>query len=779
MELILENLVQGVSIKPHTFYIRGARIIGRLALDEVTTEAGLTFDTCHFTEGFSGRDMSVSRLSLINSIVESNGTSQHSALDLAGANVAKGFDLQRTSAYNENGSAFNAAGSTFQGEVNLRQFVARGAGQAGAVEMAYTRFSRSFILSGATIVNESGPALQCVRIEVAGDVLMDRNFVASGASPQGSLCLASAVIAGDLRLSSATILNDSGPAVHADGMKVLKNLKLDLRFRADGEGDEGALRIAGAEVLGQIDMSNATIKNSSGSGLVADGLVARSGVFLDGTFNATGNGPRGTVMLKGAQISGTFNMSGATLINRTGPALVADGLTLDADAFFDNDFSAQSSFDSGCVRLNNARIVGPFVVSGLMENDCGPALNSDGISVHNGIILQDKFSAIGVGETGAIRMVGADVGSQLVFREGEITNLSGPALVADSMTIGGSLILAEVHVTSSGPDGAVRIAGSSIAGQVDLDSVHIVSTAGPALMAEGLSATKDAIFSGHFEVRKTWGNGALVLDGAKIDGSLVLSSARVSISEGVAFSGVGMQVRASAYLNGSFASSSGGNSTIDVQNCKIGGSLTLNGSEGPSTWKLDGLTYGGYPSIGFSKWLGILTQSTLEYRPQPYQQLAAAARAAGHDGDARRALIAQRNDQVTRGTLSRREKGWARFTGITLGYGYEPWRALIGVFLIFLLACLACLMPGALAQSVANPNPLAPTAAISCRVSEILQVAVNMSVPLVSSSSSIDCAATATPQGGLLSIAAVILNAAGWAFTALFAAGFTSAVRRP
>ena len=85
------------------------------------------------------------------------------------------------------------------------------------------------------------------------------------------------------------------------------------------------------------------------------------------------------------------------------------------------------------------------------------------------------------------------------------------------------------------------------------------------------------------------------------------------------------------------------------------------------------------------------------YAAQPYQQLAAAYRNEGHDSDVRAILIAQRRDQIARGGLARTDLWWARFTGWLLGYGYQPWRALL-------------YLAGVLAVSVALTLPLGPPA---------------------------------------------------------------------
>jgi hypothetical protein len=63
---------------------------------------------------------------------------------------------------------------------------------------------------------------------------------------------------------------------------------------------------------------------------------------------------------------------------------------------------------------------------------------------------------------------------------------------------------------------------------------------------------------------------------------------------------------------------------------------------------------------------------------------------------------------------------------------------------------------------------------------EVFQVAVDMAIPLVSISTGSSCQITTTTPGGqFVAWAGVFLAFAGWALTALFAAGFTRAIRQP
>ena len=81
------------------------------------------------------------------------------------------------------------------------------------------------------------------------------------------------------------------------------------------------------------------------------------------------------------------------------------------------------------------------------------------------------------------------------------------------------------------------------------------------------------------------------------------------------------------------------------------------------------------------KWLALQPAG---YRPRPYRQLAQVLREEGRDDGAVEVLIAQRVAQRRFGNLSASERAWNLMLEATIGYGYDPLRALwwIGGFVI-------------------------------------------------------------------------------------------------
>ena len=114
---------------------------------------------------------------------------------------------------------------------------------------------------------------------------------------------------------------------------------------------------------------------------------------------------------------------------------------------------------------------------------------------------------------------------------------------------------------------------------------------------------------------------------------------------------------------------------------------------------------------------------------------------------------------------------------LTLGYGYQPWRALIGLVAAVGIAVILAVVlgdHGALAQVRTPPTP----ASVACTVVERIGVGLDVAAPLVATNSAARCAATDTATGQALTISGWILRLLAWGFATLFVAGFTSAVRK-
>jgi hypothetical protein len=335
-------------------------------------------------------------------------------------------------------------------------------------------------------------------------------------------------------------------------------------------------------------------------------------------------------------------------------------------------------------------------------------------------------------EQGTIRLLAAHLGT-LDCSGARLENSVGPALDADGLRVDQSVFLRDgFAATSASEQGTIRLLGAHL-GVLYCGGARLENTVGPALNADGFRVDQDVLLDDGFTATSADGQAVLVLTGARIGGTLRLDTDRV----------------------------------------------THLAQDHRSLIQLDGLTYSGLPRpASLRRWLTMLREHTPGYAAQPYQHLAAAYRAAGHDRDARTILIAQRRDQIQRAGLAGSERAWGRLTGITLGYGYQPWRALL-----LLLATLATAVTlsvtgghnGGLAQEPAITGAVATTA---CTTIDQIGVGLDLGTPLINTGARDRCQPTNTAAGQTLTIAGWLLRLLAWAFATLFIAGFTSAVRK-
>jgi hypothetical protein len=178
-------------------------------------------------------------------------------------------------------------------------------------------------------------------------------------------------------------------------------------------------------------------------------------------------------------------------------------------------------------------------------------------------------------------------------------------------------------------------------------------------------------------------------------------------------------------------------------------------------------------------WLSLLREGTPGYAAQPYQQLAAGYRALGDDQQDRGILMAQRDDQLARTHPRWPERLWGRITKVTLGYGYQPWRALWFLAGVVVVSCVLAVVlgaHGALAQTTDTAAPGQP-----CTVIQQVSVGLDLNLPVGTSVARASCDLTKDPAsttGAWLTALGWVLRVLAWVFAALFIAGFTSAVRK-
>jgi hypothetical protein len=544
-----------------------------------------------------------------------------------------------------------------------------------------------------------------------------------------------------LSLFRCLIEHSTGPPIDAARMDASNFISLSESV-VNANTKDGAVILSGARIGGDVDCSDAEIRNESGSALLADGLRVDRDVSLSGVFEGTG---AEVVSMASAHVGGDLHISGGKIRNKSrpdlsvddvpsGPALYADDLRVDRDLVLGEGFEAVSVTEDAAVVLSHAHVGGRLITWGgaKLRSESGPALLADGLQVDRDLRLGNGFEVVGGGETAAVVLSHAHIGGRLFFWGGTISNQSGPAVHAHGLQVDMDLFLRDEFVVfSAGHEPGVSLRGARIGGDFDCSGAWIRNESGPALDADTLRVGRNAFLRGDFRAVGNTEQAVVNLTEAHIAGVIELVPSAVE-----------------------------------------------NRSHPESLFSIDGLTYSGIP-LGLDtshEWLQLLRYRTPSFAAQPYQQLAAAYRAAGQDGDVRKVLMEQRRHQVRSGTLTNpAARAWAKLTGLTLGYGYQPWRALIGLFAVVVLGVLLAVgsPDGALTHPKGSLSP-----GDACSTVERIGVGLDIALPVITTSARDRCDITATPSGNRVVVAGWALQVLAWGFATLFIAGFTGAVRK-
>ncbi|WP_460354292.1 hypothetical protein [Actinoallomurus acanthiterrae] len=223
--------------------------------------------------------------------------------------------------------------------------------------------------------------------------------------------------------------------------------------------------------------------------------------------------------------------------------------------------------------------------------------------------------------------------------------------------------------------------------------------------------------------------------------------------------------------------------SLDLRFVTVGKALSLRldffAARDGGTVGLDGLTYPAIPyGMEPDEWLAFLRHRTEGHAAQPYQQLATAYRAAGREDDARMVLIAQQDHRSTDPRLARRTRLRLRLLRLALGYGYQSWRALIGLLLNFVLAVVVVIgaahTSAAVRTQATEHSPPRP-----CSFVDQIGLGVDLAIPLVNTSSRQRCNLTATkPSEEWIVAVGWVFQIVGWALATLFVAGYTGLIRK-
>ena len=553
------------------------------------------------------------------------------------------------------------------------------------------------------------------------------------------------------------------------------------RTRITGHADAGVVTLAGAHIRGSFSCAGARLRNDSGPALVAGNLQVDQDMSLGDGFTADGTGAGGAVLLAYAHI-GMLGCSSVRLRNDSGPALNAFGLQVDRDMFLVNGFTADGAGDGGAVSLVSAHIGHLDCTGARLRNNSGPALNATGLQADQGMSLGDGFTA----DRGAVILAYAHIG-MLDCSSVRLRNDSGPALNAFGLQVDRDMFLDNGFTADGAGDGAVDLRHAHISGMLNCTGARLRNNSGPALNAFGLQVGPQGMLLVAGFTADGTGDGAVDLRNAHISGMLNCSGARLRNNSGPALNATGLQANQGMLLVAGFtADGAGAGATVDLTDAHVGGTFLFNparlthATHSQARLAVDGLTYAGVPEpITARDWLQMLRGATRSYAPQPYQQLAARYRELGDERQVRKILMAQRDHQLAGSHTRLSERLWGRITKITVGYGYQPWRALLFLAGVVVLSCVLAIVlgsHGALAQTDKTAKPGQP-----CTLLQQITVGLDLNLPIGKGIARAQCDLakdSASAAATWLTVGGWVLQILAWAFAALFIAGFTSAVRK-
>jgi uncharacterized protein YjbI with pentapeptide repeats len=457
-----------------------------------------------------------------------------------------------------------------------------------------------------------------------------------------------------------------------------------------------------------------------------------------------------------------------------GNSLIANGLQVDGGALLRVD-SERPFTTAGAVSLHSAHITRQLDLSGAQlqgyDTD-GNSLIAEDLQVDGSalLVVDGKWPFT---TAGAVRLPGAHITGPLVLSGAQLQghDTEGISLMADDLQVDGGAFLRVDGERPFTTAGAVRLNSAHITGQLDLSGAQLQGhdTDGMSLIADDLQVDGSAFLRGDGE-RPFTTAGAVRLPGAHITGQLDMARARR-----------GSELHLGGAMLGEFR--------VDPDALQRVG--------------LSGLTYGGLPLLGdIDDWLNVFRHRTKTYSPQPYQQLAAACRSAGHERDARHVLIAQQDDRRDRvlrpaqkdsGEPSDRGERWRlwwrRFglhlQKLALGYGYRARRAFYGTLIVLVAACAIGLAAGHThsgstgSYAAYRPPPTTGQPVQRCSTVEQIGLGLRPGLPFLSTVTAGKCVFdTTTAIGGAYASIDWSLQALAWAGAALAIAGYTGLVRK-
>lgn len=376
--------------------------------------------------------------------------------------------------------------------------------------------------------------------------------------------------------------------------------------------------------------------------------------------------------------------------------------------------------------------------------------------------------------TGGIRLADAHIGTDLLLNQLTVRHGRSPqAVAADGLTVGQDVDAELIDVT-----GEFSLRSARIGGRLSLRGSTLRNPGGrQALNAARIAVEHTLYLSGGWDAMRGGGGGStppagvvvreftchggLRLDDGRFGNAVIISRARFELAGEQQVSMRRIQTPELC-----FTLPRAPEGPVVLSGARVG---KLN--DALSAWpaagqlRMTGFSYDTLTPLAdfpLRERLAWLQAATPEFRPEPYERLAAALRVAGEDAEAREVLLARQRRR--RETLPAAGRLWGWLQDITVGYGYRPGRAAVWMAVLWAL--------GATYFALHRMPPAADAGGYRPHWSPALY-ALDLLLPVIDLGQD-----NAWRESGLAQWVASLLTLLGWMLATTAAAGATRLLRR-
>ena len=455
--------------------------------------------------------------------------------------------------------------------------------------------------------------------------------------------------------SSLRTLQLQGSNVHGlrgEGLSVEK----DIVF--EGFHANGPVILLNAKIGGSLRSKRGSFDR--GQAVAEDGILPPALSLTDAQIGAglylQDSESRGAIVLNGAAIDGDLDCEGAQFDGSAGHklqdnALFAEAVRVSGNAHLcryvanSNDYK---DFDAnGTVVLRNATIAGNLDCYGGKFSAPETAIDAESIKIGANVYLRQNFQC-----KGALNLRSATIGGNLDCDNGQFLNPSHMAINAESIKVGADVYMRGYFKSKNRfqSKGWVSFRNAIIAGNFDCDGGLFDNGHDDALGVNSAKIDGSVLLRYHFEAHGTLRflaatiGSVLEIGTVGDDGSASLADAMLDLRD----------VRAEGLLN---------ETRSWPRECNLHGFIFN---------ILDDRTI----STSRSQILWLSLQPRDHFIAQPYDQMATVLRNMGLAEEGVRVLIAK-NDVRAQHTKGFKELVWYHIFGPSIGYGYQPLKALL------------------------------------------------------------------------------------------------------